>query len=270
LAFLLFFLCWHGAAKSGSVLPMQRLFIFALVWLAGSAPALAMAADWFTKGESLSYRVYWGPLSLGRANLAFNSTVGGYIAQATVKGSMVFFKMDDTWTATGKVGKSSLISQEYRAIQAENSYRANKRLTFDQKKHTMLYENLHDTHEAKLTVKLPEGGPTAAQDPFSALYDLRKNGLPTQPLTREVMGLKRPFYLQIEVPQPQTVNGEKLLKVTLHKTDPAKPGVETWHIWLTDNAELVPVEIDAQLKIGSFRAVLDDGKAAATQQENIE
>jgi hypothetical protein len=247
---------------------MRRLFIMALVWLTGSAlalvPLVTFAADWSTKGETLHYRVYWGPLSLGNATLAFTPDNGTYMARAQVKGRMPFFSMDDTWTATGKLQKNTLLSKEYRAIQAENDYRANKRLTFDQQKHTMLYENLHDLNEPKLTVKLPSGG----QDPFSALYDLRKNGLPQQTLSREVMGLKRPFTLTIEPPAEESRNGQKLLKVTLHKTDPAKPGTETWRIWLTDDAELVPVRIDAQLKLGSFHAELENANAQSTNKED--
>ena len=243
---------------------MRRLFILALVWLAGSAFIPAVAADWSTKGETLPYKVYWGPLSLGHATLTFTPGNGTYTAQAQVKGSMPFFSMDDTWTATGTVQKNALVSKEYRAIQAENKYRANKRLTFNQQAHTMLYENLHDTNEPKLTVKLPDGG----QDPFSALYDLRKNGLPTQTISREVMGLKRPFTLTIETPVAEERNGQKLLKVTLHKTDPAKPGTETWHIWLTDDIERTPVQIDAQLKLGSFHAQLENANAQTTEEEN--
>ena len=245
---------------------MRRLFILTLVWLMGSGFTPTFAADWFSKGETLDYKVYWGPLRLGKATLKFSSTAGSYNAEALVKGRMPFFSIEDTWSANGTVAKNGLESREYRAIQAENDYRANKRLTFNQKARTMLYENLHDTSEPKITVKLPQG----SNDPFSTLYDLRKNGLPKEKWSHEVMGLKRPFTLTVEPPVAEEMNDKKLLKVTLHKTDPAKPGVETWHIWLTDDAELVPVQIVAELKVGSFRAVLNGhAPMQTTKQENI-
>lgn len=242
----------------------MRPFILALVWLAGSAlPVHAAPANWFTNGESLNYRVYWGPLSLGKATLAFTPNPKGYHIEGHVKGSMVFFKMDDTWTASGSQTNGRLQPLEYRAIQAENDYRANKRLTFNVAKRTMMYENLRGG-EPSLTVPLPKG----AQDPFTALYDLRKQGVTTKAVSRTVMGLKRPFTLNISAAQPVKRDGQNLLRVDITKVEPGKQN-DSWQIWLTDDEELTPVEIDAQLKVGSFRAVLNTGLDPRHEKEEM-
>lgn len=242
----------------------MRPFIIALVWLAGSAlPAYAQTAGWFANGETLHYRVYWGPLSLGKATLAFSPSAKGYHIEGRVKGSMVFFKMDDTWTASGKQTNGSLQPLEYRAIQAENDYRANKRLTFNSARHSMVYENLRGG-EPSLTVPLPRG----AQDPFTALYDLRKQGVTDQAVSRTVMGLKRPFTLNISAAKPVERDGQELLRVDITKVEAGKQN-DTWQIWLTDDAELTPVEIDAQLKVGSFRAVLNTGLDPRHEKEEM-
>jgi hypothetical protein len=232
--------------------PMRTLFLVAGLWL-GCIPA-AMA--WQDASEVLPYRVSWGPLSIGKAWLEYQPAPNGYAVQAKVKDSSMWIDLEDVWRAEGV--QPGWQSRFYTAKQKENDYRADKRITFKPNPGKAVYQNLLGG-EADIEVKLPPG----TRDILSSLYALRAGGLEAlkKPRTMQVMGLKKVFPLDVKaaVKEPATKTMPAVWRVEMlaHGGSVNKPRTDRWTVWLSDTPQLVPVKIQASVKLGTFTAVLN-------------
>jgi hypothetical protein len=225
---------------------MRWLFRALVVWLMGLSAAPAGAA------ETWHYRVYWGPWSMGHATVVFNPQPRDYSIEAHVKGSLPFFAIDDTWTAEGTVKGGQWRPRSYHVLQAENDYRADKVVEFDYKTHKVTYRNLRGG-EADIVMPLESG----LQDPLSALFALRASGDLGRDFSRPVIALKRPFTLQGTV--RETGKAARRLDLTPVETD-GRQGKSSWQMLLREDADLVPAQITMHMKLGTFRAVLEEEK----------
>lgn len=229
---------------------MRTPFLVAGLWL-GCIPGLFA---WQESSEVLLYRVSWGPLAIGKAWLEYQPGANGaYAVQARVKDSSMWIDLEDAWRAEGiRPGWESKI---YTAKQKENDYRADKRITFTPGK--AVYQNLLGG-EADIPVDLPKG----TRDILSSLYAVRAGGLDAlkKPRTMQVMGLKKVFPLEMRaaVRESATKNSPAAWRVEMlaHGGSVNKPRTDKWTVWLSDTLALVPVKIEARLKLGTFTANL--------------
>lgn len=235
---------------------MKRLFWALVVWHLGTAAA--WAAPWWEGRERLDYAVAWSGLSVGKAQLTYAAGAkGAYGIDVGVKDDSIFMTLVDSWHVRGG---PDWTSQTWEAVQRENSYRAHKRLTFGKPAAgKVTFENLKSPAEPVEVVDVGVG----ARDVMSALYAWRAEGPAglKVPRTRVVVAGKRPVDLTVSkgVPVPMALAGGQ--KVTAMRVEMQVPrrkgkGVDTWTVWVTDDAEMVPLKIEAQLKFGTFTATL--------------
>lgn len=229
---------------------MRTLFLVAGLWL-GCIPGVW---GWQESSEVLPYRVSWGPMTVGKAWLEYQpDPKGTYAIQAKVKDSSMWIDLEDMWRAEGT--KAGWQSKLYTAKQKENDYRADKRITFGPTK--AVYENLLGG-EPSITVVLPQG----TRDILSSLYALRASGLAElkKPRTMQVMGLKKVFPLNIKAatltPASKAMPAAWRVEMLAHGGSVNKPRTDKWTVWLSDTPALVPLRIEAAVKLGTFTAVL--------------
>lgn len=229
---------------------MKNLFWLLALWL-GCTP---WGQAWENKPEVLTYNVSWGPLYLGQAALAFTpGQFESYALEARVRDSSMMVDINDVWRTEGVWREGRWQPRLHHILQEENDYRADKTITF--KGNKALYRN-NRGGEPDLNVDLPDG----ARDALSTLYDLRAQGLVAlqQPRTVQVMGVKKAFPLEIKPAVLEKAQKGKpaLLRVDMYAHNPEKNRMDRWRIWLTNDASLTPVRIEARLKIGTLLAVL--------------
>jgi hypothetical protein len=230
---------------------------------AGGMPFAAQAFD-IHAPEALRYRVGWGPLSVGRVELDYvpQKVAKGteYSLRAHVKDQSALLDMDDVWQSNGNHGKRLFVPVTYEVLQKENSYRADKVMTFDAKEGEIRYLNRRDVHDA--VEPLPWDG--AMRDALSAVYawrmlsleELKKGG------KVEVMGVKRPFTLMKAPARREKVvlAGKKVdvWSVDLTTAVGGKISKESWTVKLRDDGKLTPVVVVARTKFGTFKATLKE------------
>jgi|GEM_PF-4238368 len=245
---------------------MRRLILTLGLWLLGTMPALAFDTS---TGEVLRYNVYWGPLEVGHAQLQYVPQGGGfgdpsgYTLTARVWDSTVFLDLDDTWRAVGSHAKGAMFKPiRYEAHQHENDYKADKVMAFDAHDGKVVYTNHIDAHD---TAK-PVAWDGKVRDVLSALYAWRTQGLDAIKAggSVPVVGLKKEFTL-VKTPGRQeavTLRGQdvKVWRVDISTRGSGKhEDAGVWTVRLRDDASLVPVQITADTKFGTFRAVLAGG-----------
>lgn len=239
---------------------MRGIILTTLMWLIGIVAA-AQAQEWLRGAETLRYAVRLGPVSMGKAELVYRpGAEGAYVISARVKDGVPFLTLDDAWTAEGRHAKAlPFLPDTYRAVQRENDYRADKRLTFNRARKTVVYENFHG-REPSATVPLPTG----LRDILSAVYTLRADGLEAAKRARQldVIGLKRVFPLKVAAAVPEKINlGGRAVatyKVVMTAENAAKKRTDTWVVWVLPDARLTPVQIQAVLSFGTLTAALRD------------
>ncbi|MFZ2586681.1 MAG: DUF3108 domain-containing protein [Alphaproteobacteria bacterium] len=233
---------------------MKQLFWACVLWLGCTLGAHA----WQGQAEVLVYRVSFGPLSLGKAALAYTpGKFENYAVEARVKDTSALMDIDDVWRTEGVFRDGRWQPRFHHIQQQENDYRADKVITF--KGNTAVYQNRLG-NEPDLKIALPDG----ARDALSTLYDLRAQGVAALAQTRTlpVMGVKKAFNLEVK-----PAVGEKMVKglptvwrVDMYAHNPEKKRMDRWRVWLKNDAKLTPVRIEARVKIGTLTAVLDEGK----------
>ncbi len=235
---------------------MQKMFWMMGMWLLGIGGAHALTPD---APETLKYRVYWGFVRMGDATLSYQPKGKAYTLTADVKDETPLIELRDTWTSKGVHGATPFEPQVYHVKQAENSYRADKTLTFDRKAGTVAFKNHLDEHDKIEPMQVGD-----ARDALATIYGWRLGGLAEVQKSAQVtiVNLKRPIVLQRDAGVRDTVkigNRElKVWKVRMRTVKDGKPSKEAWTVYLTDDAQLVPVQIIAATKFGTFRASLKD------------
>ena len=212
--------------------------------------------------ETLNYRVYWGPLNVGKATLAYHAVSGSapYSITVAMKDSTALVDFDSRWSITGTHASKPFIPQRYHALQKENDYRADKMVVFDAAKKTISYTNARDAND-KIPPLAWDG---TRRDVFSQLYHLRLGGLAPLKHGQEVkvMGTKRPITLvqmaPTALPKAKSADAQLWRIPLFYREEGGKIGKERWQITVREEADqsLTPVKLEAQTKFGVFSAVL--------------
>lgn len=246
---------------------MKGRFLFVGLWLLGIVVgAMPVHAIDLTVGEVLRYKVFWGPLTVGTAELSYVpqgagfGQKGGYVVQARVKSDTTLMTMDDLWRTVGQHGGRVFTPQRYEVVQAENQYTSNKLMQFKGKK--VSYTNFKD--KADVEPSLVWNGKT--RDPLSTVYAWRHGGVAVLGVseTAAVVGLKRTMRLErnAAVQEVLQVRGRDVpvWKVDMLATSARvgkKPAKSGWTVWLDQTENLVPVQIVGRTAFGTFRAQLE-------------
>lgn len=241
---------------------MLRVILAVGVCLLGTLTGFNAVAFDLNRPESLNYSVYWGPLKAGKATLDYAVAAGGgYSVTVRAKDGIVLLDFDDVWKVNGvHTAARAFVPEVYQAQQHENDYRADKVVTFNADARTISYTNRRDAHDKEPVLAWKDG----MRDALSAVYAWRLGGVAEVKRggTLEVMGLKRPFTLTKQAGvREMVVRGGKNMavwRVDMTTAVNGKPSKDRWIVRLRDDATLVPVEIVAVNKFGSFKAVLQD------------
>lgn len=225
------------------------------LWLVGIGPLAAMD---ITQPETLRYRLYWGPLTVGYAQLEYVPQGDRYRVKAEVKDDSRLIDLHDVWQVEGQhTAKRAFVPEVYKVKQAENNYRADKAMVFDRKAGQVVYTNYLDPSDTAEPLVLGE-----ARDVLSTVYAWRQASdaeigkaerLPMVSLKREIV-LTRTAGEKVRL----NVAGKPVAawKVTMRVIKNGKPSKDVWTVYVSDEVQRTPLEISAATKFGTFRAVL--------------
>jgi hypothetical protein len=222
----------------------------------------------FKIGETLTYDVSWSSfLTAGTATAtikekkpSFNSTAYYIVAEgrpAPIVASLysVYYKLDtllDSYT---------LLPQRGSVYSEEGSRHLFKVTRFDHAAHTAVFEyQSTGTEEQRFTVS------PYVQDALSAIYVLRALPLKTgNRMTMPVSDNGSNYKLQVDVGPGERVRtpyGEsaawKLKLGIFDSTD--RPQGRNVAIWISEDAQRLPIKVEAELTIGTFDLSLRDVK----------
>jgi hypothetical protein len=262
--------------------------LFSLVASSAISETIPLASTW-QKGELLSYKVYFGMLKAGKATIEYREEASTADESAetfprrysiTVKAktsglAKSLFKLNDTIGIKGYTNNVQTFPYQpyaYNLTLSEGKYRANKDITFDFNKAT-----LAGTATFRNMLK-PELEPevfdveSKTRDVLSAMYFLRNSVKATDikvgdVYTLPIYGTKSQYKMDVIVTEERemkTSYKHKTLK--LWHIEPQKSsnnekfnGKESkpWGVWVTQDADLTPINIDVHLKSGTFKARLN-------------
>lgn len=221
----------------------------------------------FDDGEYFQFRVHYGLLTAGYAELNLKSTklngkpVYHIIGEGKTKGlSRVFFKVDDTYeTYIDKVN-----NQPYRFVRDiyEGGYTKNVEMEFDHPNRSVLvHDKKHKTEELYSIEK-------QTQDLLSSLYYLRNK--------IDSSNLKEGEHMDINVffdKENYTMRlkflGREVIRTPFGKVAALifRPYVqsgrvfkekESLTVWISDDANKIPLLVKAELAVGSLKATLTE------------
>lgn len=237
-----------------------RIWAMALL-LIGWAPTAMAEQTWLNAPETLRYNVSWGPISMGRATLSYtpgpaekNGSIP-YIITAEARDNVSIVELDNRYIAAGThTPKQRFVPQNFEAIQAENDYRAHKKLLFDARKRLVIPTNLRNPADSPKATAWPAG----TADIFSSVYAFRAKGIEAIKGggSIEVMDYKKPYLLSWPPAKLVEQNKEMMWRVALTATDKNGKSGQPWVVYLRNTGNLTPALIIANLKFGSFRATL--------------
>ncbi|MBA5629399.1 DUF3108 domain-containing protein [Moheibacter lacus] len=222
----------------------------------------------YKDGEFLKYRIHYGLLNAGFATLEVkNTTLDGkphfhVIGEGSSSGAVrAFYKVDDRY--------ESYINQEtdkpskfVRKI-SEGGYERDQVFTFD---HGKKIVKINDKRNQKVTYRDFEG---SVQDLLSAFYYLRNydtDKLATGDFINvNILMADETYKFKLKILGRETMN-TKFGKI---KTIKIRPYVQSGRIfkesesvtmWVTDDKNHVPIQIKAELTVGSLKADLHSYK----------
>lgn len=232
--------------------------LFATLLLAMGGAFSAQAWQ-LSQTEVLNYRVTWGPLTMGKASLAYSPNSQGYGLEIRLKDSSSLINLQSLYTVQGRHVPKPFTSGLYHARQQENDYRADKVVTFDGAKRRITYTNNLDASDQAAST--PWDG--QLRDVFSQLYAMRRQTLAAYSKLQElqVMGTKRPFTLVQGAAQsfPQAKNERPQARITLRsRKEDGRLAKDVWQITLREELDgtLTPIVVQAQTRFGTFVATL--------------
>ncbi len=226
--------------------------------------------DNINSGEQLNYRIHYGFLNAGTATLTTLKTsfqgqphfyVKGY--GKTTGAVRAFFKVEDNYESFINL-KTGLPSYYVRNVR-EGSYRQHFQTVFNHDDQTLILTDKKTPANGSKVIKSVKG----VQDMLSAFYYLRsmdssdfKVGS-VKNLNVWIDDEMFPFQLKIEGTEDVdtkygTIN---CLKVTpMVKSGRVFKEKEGVTLWISNDKNLVPIAIKAELAVGSLKASLDDYK----------
>ena len=241
------------------------LFLFASLFLLSFGGSESQN---YKDGEFLQYRIHYGLLNAGFATLEVkNTTYEGkphfhVIGEGSSSGAVrAFYKVDDRYEsyidqATNKPSKF------VRKI-SEGGYDRDQVFTFD---HDKKIVKINDRLRQKVTYKDFEG---SVQDLLSAFYYLRnyntdklKNG---DFINVDILMADETYKFRLKILGRETMNTKfgniKVIKIRPYvQSGRIFKESESVTMWVTDDKNHVPIQIKAELTVGSLKADLHSYK----------
>jgi hypothetical protein len=246
---------------------MKRFFLFAL-WLAAFAFAEDMTSAPWAKGEKLSYRLSWGFITAGSADMLTLPLGDGkieFVSVARNNGAFnSIYPVADT-IRTISVGERFL-PESFKKILNEGSYHSTSKIFFDRGgKKAVLSDTVFENSKRKEIKRRVDTTVTIQGYEhciISAFYRVRSMDLTGKKDTyfSAVSGKKR-YSLQVVIHGKETVETD-LGKFDCIKVEPmlgddgAFKASGRLFIWLTDDARRLPVLMTVKIPIGSIRGEL--------------
>ncbi|SDE01946.1 DUF3108 domain-containing protein [Riemerella columbipharyngis] len=243
---------------------MKKIFLLLLFVMTGLSSA---QINNIKSGEKLVYRVHYGPLNAGYATLTATNTT--YKGQPTlfVKGEGrtsrtvgFFFKVKDLYESFINI-KTGLPSYYIRNVK-EGNYTQHLETVFNHDNNTLILSDKKNNTPPKM-IKTVSG----VQDMLSAFYYLRslnnKNLNIGSVIKINVWIDDNLFPFQLRV-VGKDVKSTKFGKIECLRIIPRvmsgrvfkdKEGVT---MWVTNDANHIPIEVKAELAVGSLKADIDD------------
>ncbi|WKS95863.1 DUF3108 domain-containing protein [Riemerella columbina] len=218
-------------------------------------------------GEFLKYRIHYGPLNAGYATLNVTETNYKGSPHFYVKGNgyttgavKAFFKVEDVYESF--INISTGLPSFYVRNVREGSYRQHLETVFNHDQQTLILTDKKTPANGSKTIKTVVG----VQDMLSAFYYLRSQAPEDLKIGRV---LKMNIWIDDELfPFQLRVAGTEVKKTKFGKVACLKiiPSVMSGRVfkdkegvtmWVTNDANHIPVEIKAELAVGSLKASLD-------------
>ncbi len=214
----------------------------------------------FTFGEKLKYRVHYGWINAGETTFEIDqqrSKVNGSECYHVVgKGYSTgafdwFFKVRDTYESY--IDENDLLSRKFLRDVNEGGFTFNNRVTFDRENHT------------STTLKGSYDIPVGIHDVLSAVYYFRSfdfNQLSVNDtLPVEIFLDDQVYKIMIKYLGKETITTQ-LGKFKTFKVRPMLISGNVFdedavmHIWVSDDANKIPIRIESEILVGSIKADL--------------
>ena len=220
----------------------------------------------YKAGEFLKYRIHYGLLNAGFATLEVNSS--NYdgrkhfhiIGEGSSSGAVrAFYKVDDRYE-TYIDASTNKPSKFVRKI-SEGGYTRDQVFTFD---HQDKVVKINDKKEKKITYKEFEGN---IQDLLSAFYYLRNydtDGLQTGDFIGvDIFMSDETYKFKLKILGRETMDSKfgkiKCIKIRPYvQSGRIFKASESVTMWVTDDENHVPIQIKAELTVGSLKADLHE------------
>ncbi|MDY3318901.1 DUF3108 domain-containing protein [Riemerella anatipestifer] len=221
-------------------------------------------------GESLTYRIHYGILNAGYATLNIRETTYKGEPHYYVKGTgkttgavRAFFKVEDLYESYINIS-TALPSFYVRNVQ-EGSYRQHLETVFNHSNQTLILTDKKTPSNGSKTLKSVKG----IQDMLSAFYYLRSRD---NSALKVGTSIKMNVWIDDEMfPFQLRIVGVETKRTKFGKVECLKiiPSVMSGRVfkdqegvtmWVTNDTNHIPVELKAELAVGSLKASLDDYK----------
>jgi hypothetical protein len=217
----------------------------------------------FTTGEHIEYRVHYGFVNAAEAIVDVDDKFQNSNGRQCYKVDIVartlgmtdwFTKVRDVWTSY--IDSALILPQQFYQKKQEGTYKNEQKIVFNHALNTAKQYDLDDDNEKK-TYKVPDN----IQDVVSGYYFLR-----TIDFSKMNVGESVPitFFFEGEVYNMRLkYRGKEVVKtkfgrINTFKITPQLPknnffqDEESVKLWVTDDANKIPVRAEVELKIGSL------------------
>ncbi|MBW7676280.1 DUF3108 domain-containing protein [Chryseobacterium chendengshani] len=223
-----------------------------------------------TDGESLTLRIHYGFLNAGSANLTAKKSAYKGVPHLYVKGTgqttgavKAFFKVEDVYESY--INMQTELPSFYVRNVKEGTYRQHLQTVFNHDNHTLVLTDKKTPANGSKTIKSVKG----VQDMLSCFYFLRSKTT-AELKTGTVFNMNvwiddEMFPFQLKVVGTEnlktkfgTINALKIIpSVKSGRVFKQKEGVT---MWVSNDANHIPLLLKAELAVGSLKASLDDYK----------
>ncbi len=252
------------------ILLFCSLFIFALAW--GQEKTLSpspMSLQAFDQGEWFEFRIHYGVFNASQVTLGITADTLNQVPVFHAKGygkttglARLFFKVEDYYESY--FSQNDGLPQWFIRNINEGGYKKNVEIRFDHENSNALVEDKKrkkkSTHEIN----------PKAQDLISAFYYLR-NFYDTKDLKKGDVILLNMFFDQENYPFKLVCLGRETLETKFGKVKCVKmqPYVQSGRVfkaqesvtlWVSDDANKIPVRMRADLRVGAIDCDLENFK----------
>ncbi|MFC3160957.1 Protein of unknown function [Chryseobacterium arachidis] len=226
--------------------------------------------DNIADGESITLRIHYGFLNAGTANLTAQKTIYKGVPHLHVKGTgqttgavKAFFKVEDLYESY--INMNTELPSFYIRNVREGSYRQHLETTFNHDNNTLVLTDRKTPANGSKIIKSVKG----VQDMLSCFYFLRSKS-PAELKVGTIINMNvwiddEMFPFQLKVTGTENLD-TKFGKINCLKIIPSvksgrvfkqKEGVT---MWVSNDANHIPILLKAELAVGSLKASIDGFK----------